>query len=464
MVVEVFIPKMTDNMSAAKVLNWLVRNGDTVQRGQAIMEIETDKATVELQAPESGIIKGIRGGVAPGAEVPVGEIIAFVVTGQQEESVPTLEPLGTPLSVDASIVVRQSTHEGPPGRQPRALQASPAVRRIANELGVDLILVQGTGPGGRIREADVRAFAEGRATPRDARLPTVVPPGSPVASVSPVARRLADELGIDLAYVRAQAPHGRITKEDILSYAESRQTPVPGPAAAAGEWLDLNRMQLLTGNRMLESVRTAPQFALTVSVDMTRVLALREVMLESTEAETRAHVTLTAILVKVMGGALRLYPRANASFIDGRIRLHKQVNVGVAVGSVAGLVVPVIHDADAKSLGQIALELRALQDKAERMRFAADDLTGGTFTISNLGMAGIEQFQAIINPSETAILAVGQVLKTPVGMPDDAIALRPMMKMTLSVDHRSLDGVMAAAFLSLVKDRMQEPDVSSLRS
>jgi pyruvate dehydrogenase E2 component (dihydrolipoamide acetyltransferase) len=212
---------------------------------------------------------------------------------------------------------------------------------------------------------------------------------------------------------------------------------------------------------MLESAHTAPQFALTVSVDVTRALALREEKHASFEAEAGARITLTGILVKIVAGALRQYPRANASFIDGRVRLYRQINVGVAVGSPTGLVVPVIHDADTKSLAQIAVELKALQDKAERMRFAADDLTGGTFTISNLGMAGIEQFQAIINPPETAILAIGQIIRTPVGMADDTIALRPMMKMTLSVDHRSLDGVMAAAFLSLIKKGMQQPELVS---
>jgi pyruvate dehydrogenase E2 component (dihydrolipoamide acetyltransferase) len=179
--------------------------------------------------------------------------------------------------------------------------------------------------------------------------------------------------------------------------------------------------------------------------------------MERVVAETGERLSVTAILVKIVAAALKVYPRANASFEDGRVKLYSQVNIGVAMGTDEGLVVPVVKDADLKSLVQITQEMKRFQEKAAQMRFSSDDLSGSTFTISNLGMYGIDRFDAIINPPESAILAVGRIVKTPVGMPDDSIALRPMMSMTLTVDHRSMDGVQGAKFLAEIKGRIDKP-------
>jgi pyruvate dehydrogenase E2 component (dihydrolipoamide acetyltransferase) len=208
---------------------------------------------------------------------------------------------------------------------------------------------------------------------------------------------------------------------------------------------------------MLESVQTAPQFALTVDVGTTNLLWLREAMMERVQSETGERLSVTAMLVKIVAAALQKYSRANASFEDGRVKLHPQVNVGVAVGTDDGLVVPVIQEADTKSLVQITQELKAFQEKAAKMRFTSEDLSGGTFTISNLGMFGVDRFTAIINPPESAILAVGRTVKTPVGMPDDTIALRPMMNLTLTIDHRSMDGVQGAKLLAEIRELIETP-------
>jgi pyruvate dehydrogenase E2 component (dihydrolipoamide acetyltransferase) len=460
MAVEVFLPKMSDHMEAGVIIGWLAKDGDRVERGQPILELETDKAAVELEAPESGILKGLRLGVEAGANVPVGETIAFIAR-TPDETVPALPPLGgaAPIAeMQAAADQRSAPEVEAPPENGGLVRAVPAVRRIARELGVDLQKVKGTGPGGRVLEADVREYLDAQKQPTPASHP--VP--AEAVSVSPIARRMAEELGVDLARVKPSAP-GRITKEDIRTYAESIEEAAPvgaGPvlaSLASIEWLDLTRAQLMTGQRMLESVHTAPQFALTTGVDMTRALELREAVLANIEVETGARLSVTGILVKIVATVLRRYPRANASFVDGRLQLHPQVNVGVAVGTDEGLVVPVIHDADQKSLAEITHELGEYQEKAKRMRFGQNDLSGGTFTISNLGMFGIDQFHAIINPPESAILAVGRIVKTPVGMPDDSIALRPMMNMTLSIDHRSLDGMQGARFLALVKERLEQP-------
>lgn len=464
MAVEVFLPKMSDHMEAGVIIGWLAKDGDRVERGQPILELETDKAAVELEAPESGILKGLRLGVDAGANVPVGETIAFIAA-TPDEVVPTLPPLGGAAPI-AELQVAADQRSAPeveaPPEDGGPVRAVPAVRRIARELGVDLQKVKGSGPGGRVLEADVRTYLEAQKQAAPAPQPIPQPIPTEAVSVSPIARRMAEELGVDLAQVKPSAL-GRITKEDIRAYAESIEkaasvgTGLTLPILESIEWLDLTRAQLMTGQRMVESVHTAPQFALTTCVDMTRALELREAVLANIEAETGARLSVTGILVKIVATALKRYPRANASFVDGRLQLHPQVNVGVAVGTDEGLVVPVIHDADQKSLAEITRELSEYQEKARRMRFGQNDLNGGTFTISNLGMFGIDHFHAIINPPESAILAVGRIVKTPVGMPDDSIALCPMMNMTLSIDHRSLDGMLGAKFLALVKERLEQP-------
>lgn len=462
MAVEVFMPKMSDHMEAGIIIGWLAKEGDKVEKGQPILEVETDKAAVELEASDNGVLKGIRPGVDTGASVPVGETIAFIAR-TPDESVPALPPLGgaekgTDQQLVEEVAPATVQESEAPLEYGGPVRAVPAVRRIARELGVDLQQVKGSGPGGRVLEADVRAFVADQEQAVTTPEPMVEQNTAEPLTISPVARRIAQELGVDLAQVQPGTAPGRITKDDVRAYFESTESVVASPAAEESvEWLDLTRAQLMTGQRMAESVQTAPQFALTINADMTRALEMREAVLSRIEAETGARLSVTVILVKIVADALKQYPRANASFADGRVKLHKQVNIGVAIGTEEGLVVPVIHDADQKSLAEITLQLKSLQEKANRMRFGPNDLNGGTFTISNLGMFGIDHFHAIINPPESAILAVGRIIKTPVGMPDNSIALRPIMNMTLSIDHRSLDGMQGAKFLSLVKERLEQP-------
>jgi pyruvate dehydrogenase E2 component (dihydrolipoamide acetyltransferase) len=225
------------------------------------------------------------------------------------------------------------------------------------------------------------------------------------------------------------------------------------------EWVDLSTVERLTGERMVQSIQTAPQFALTISVDMTNALQVREALIDQIAKETGERLSVTALLVKIVATALKNQPRANASFEAGRVKLYKRVNIGVAVGAQQGLIVPVIKDADQKTLLQIVQELRAFREKARQMRFSAEDLSGGTFTISNLGMYGIDQFNAIVNPPQSAILAVGRVITTPVALPDNTITTRPMMNLTLTIDHRAMDGVQGAKFLAEIKERLEKPDL-----
>ena len=392
MPVEVFIHKMTDHMESGRIVQWLAKEGDRVERRQPIMEVETDKAVAELESPASGTLKGIRAGAQPGAEVPVGETIAFIA--ESDEQVPVLPPLTATGTQTSSIVA--TSISSPQGEILRPqVRTSPAVRRIARELCVDINLVPGTAADGKITEADVRAFSSRTASTTGAPIPQTI------------------------------------------------------------EWAELSSIQRLTGERMLQSVQTAPQFALTVSADMTNVLQLRESLMPELAGE---HLSLTVLLVKIVTIALKHQPRANASFESGRVKLHKAVNVGIAIGTADGLIVPVIRDADQKDISQIARELQIFREKARQMRFSTDDLTGGTFTISNLGMYGIDQFNAIINPPQSAILAVGRVIRIPYVLPDNTIAIRPVLNLTLTIDHRVMDGVLGAKFLAEIKEQLEHPE------
>jgi pyruvate dehydrogenase E2 component (dihydrolipoamide acetyltransferase) len=404
MPLEVFVHKMTDHMESARIIRWLVREGERVERHQVIMEVETDKAVAELESPASGILKGIRPGVVEGAEVLVGETLAFIT--QPGEEVPVLPPLTSAgIETAGEFAVTGADAAATQTETVRHLiRATPAVRRIAKELDIDLGLVTGTGPDGKIREEDVRAFAAVRGGTR----------------------------------------------------VEEPTTAVTSPEAV--EWVDLSTVERLTGQRMMQSIQTAPQFALTVSADMTNALQLREALIGQILAETGEHLSITVLLVKIVGTVLKHQPRANASFEAGRVKLHKQVNVGIAMGAEEGLVVPVIKEADQKSLVQIARELQIFRQKARQMRFSTDDLCGGTFTISNLGMYGIEQFNAIVNPPQSAILAVGRVSKTPVVLSDNIVSPRPVVNLTLTIDHRAMDGVQGAKFLAEIKERLEKTD------
>jgi pyruvate dehydrogenase E2 component (dihydrolipoamide acetyltransferase) len=378
----------------------------------------------EIESPQDGVLKGVRAG--DGATVPVGETLAFVA--RADESVPALPALGgeTPAEAPQASPATVSTAgpEAPPSPD-GPIRATPVARRVAKDLGVDLSQVKGTGPQGRVKEEDVQAYAAAQAAKTEA-VPAVQAP-APASAPTPAAVQTAQ--------------------------------PTPAvPARVVGSTsLPLTHIQQITGQRMLESVHQAPHFFLQVSADMTAAQRLIETARERIEAETGARLSVTAILVKAAALALRKHPRANSSFQGSALSLHPQVNIGVAVGAEDGLVVPVIQQADGKSLAEIALELKNFQVKAGEMRFSPDELSGGTFTISNLGMYGVDVFTAIINPPQSSILAVGRIIPTPTGLDDGSISLQPRMAMTLSVDHRCMDGLQGARFLAEIKKLLEEP-------
>ena len=461
---EVFMPKMSDHMEAGVIVGWLVTEGERVTAGQPIVEVETDKTVAEIEAPATGFIKGIRSGAAKGSAVPVGETMAFIVASP-DEAVPGLQQPDRPSAPEAERQVTVSTASVPPASPAGGgpVRSTPFVRKRAADLGIDLTRINGTGPEGRITEADLDAFVSRQAAQKLAAAGTGADDSSTRAT--PFVRKRARELGVDLAQVPGSGPHGRISEDDLNAFlqrqaASKTETPSPAPAAPApapstGQWLELTKIQRVTGERMTVSAQTVPQFNLTIEVDATNLLALRDLL----SRRGSGKISITAILVAIAANVLRRLPRANASFVEGRLSLHDHVNIGVAVGSEDGLLVPVVHDADQRSLVDINTLLAGFREKAARRRFAADDLIGGTFTLSNLGMFGIRQFTAIVNPPESGILAVGEIVHKPVCLEDKTVAVRPVLSLTLTVDHRSLDGIVAAQVLAAIKDGVEQPMV-----
>ena len=414
---QVFMPKLTHDMEVGVLIEWYKQEGDEVRKGEPLFAVETDKATVDVEAGESGVLRGLR--FAPGDEVPVGEAVGWIAAPGEETP---------PQSALSCNPCPETPSRDPVAPSPRA--------------------------GGRI-------------------------------VASPVAKRLAKERGIDLRQLQGRGPHGRVTKADVEAHLAQREVPStstipPGVGPSAGG--PPARWRRTTGARRRASVRTAPHFDLEIEVDMGEAGRWRARYAEGTRPEldfcelsravegTRPElvegagqkVSYTALLVQVVARALREHPQLNGAFIDGKLRIYREINVGVAMATAEGLMVPVIHRADEIKLGQIQEAITRLREKAQsearhkRQPFAPDDIRGGTFTVSNLGMYGIDAFRAIINPPEAAILAVGRIVERPVGV-DGQIVLRPIVRLVLSVDHRAVDGAQAASFLATVRRYLENP-------
>ncbi len=398
MATEFFISKMSDHMEEATFVEWLVAEGDAVEKGQPILVVDTDKVVAEMEAPSDGFLVGIRPGLEDGALIPIGVTVAFIVEDLAEE-VPVLEPLSA------------ATQEFPPTEDSDLGEAPASVELTANEVS------NGSQSAGPVR-------------------------------ATPAGRKAARELNVELGSVRGTGPGGRISESDVRKHVSTASVDETTPAGTgeSDEFLELTPVQRVTARRMVESVTQVPQFSLVQHFDMTNVLRAREALVSGAAARP----SVTAYLVKAIAMALVEHPRTNGFFQEGRIAINTDINVGVALGTDGGLYVPVIHNADRLSVAEISDDLRRLTGLADGPGFSAADLDGGTFTLSNLGMYGIDEFRAIVNPPQAAILATGRVSKVAVVDADGAIKVRDRMTATITADHRGLDGVGAAMFLSSV--------------
>lgn len=398
MAFRVVMPKLSDTMEEGRVLKWYKREGEKVEGGEALAEIETDKANVEMEAFGSGIVRKIL--IPEGEKCPVGTLIAVIA--EAEEDITTI----------------LEGKEAPPPVQPPK--------------------------------------AEEKKKPA----PTPLPPREGPVDASPVARKMAKEAGVDIALVPGTGPGGRVIKEDVEAFLKQKEAkrgeapPAPAPAAMA-EYQDkeLSLMREAIARRMSESKSSAPHFYLTIAVDMDRAADLHR---SQKELHPASPVTITDLIIKAAASALRRHPAVNVSYQAGKMRLYKNIHMGVAVALDEGLITPVIRDADKKSLVEIAEELKEKTERARARKLRPEEYTGATFTISNLGMFEIDEFSAIINPPEGAILAVGAVKAAPAAA-EGRITIARRMNVTGSFDHRVIDGATGARFLQEFKKIIEQP-------
>jgi len=419
---DVLMPRLSDTMTEGILLQWLKHEGDAVQRGDVLAEIETDKATMELEAYDDGVLTRII--AAEGSSVPIGQPIAVIGDdeagehgGQASDTPITLTPSvsgAAPTATAEARAAQAPSTATPHGQataqasaQPGPLRTSPLARALAREHGLDIAGIVGTGPGGRVVRADVDAAIAAR---------SLTTPGPMTVAASPA------------------PPYDARTQED-------RQIP-------------LTSIRRITAQRLTDSA-AAPHFYLTAVVDAEPLLALRT-QLNDQLPEPASKISVTDLLVRACAVALQAHPQVNSSWAGDHLIQHARINIGVAVALDAGLIVPVVRDADRKRISAIAVEAHALAQRARAGTLTPDEFTGGTFTISNLGMFGVDHFTAIINPPEAAILAVGAARQEPV-VRDGRLAAGTTMKVTLSIDHRVLDGATAAAFLQDLVGMLERP-------
>ena len=448
MVKAVVMPKLGQSEETVTIVHWRKQVGDTVARGDVLFEIETDKAILEVESFYTGTLLKIVAG--EGVTVPVQATVAFV--GDPGEPVPEVvlpvvsakktegarlsaaplpqRPSGVerqPLSPGGERVAVPRVAEAPPASahaaEPRLFRISPRAKRLAKESAIDPTPIVGTGPSGRIVERDVRQYLEAQGYNR--------------LRITPTAKKLAAREGIDLLSLSQKDDQGHITVADIERLVAERPKP-------------MTRMRQIIAQRLTESFTHAPHFFVTVSADVTELESLR------TELKAQGtSYTLTDFILKAAALALEQFPVVNSTSDGETIRWHSNIDLGLAVALEQGLVVPVIRRADELTVAEIHARAQELTAKARAGQLTPAEMTGSTFTISNLGMMDVENFTAIINPGESAILAVSSGAKLPV-VRNDQVVIRTMMKMTLSSDHRLIDGALAARFLNSIRKTLEE--------
>ncbi|MEZ4589626.1 MAG: dihydrolipoamide acetyltransferase family protein [Chloroflexota bacterium] len=433
MATEIILPKFGFTLEESQLVAWLVQEGDTVETGDPIAEVTTDKVNMEVEATADGILAGLR--YQEGDMVPVTAVLATILAPGE-----TLPPKNAPA-------------------------ITPVAARIAEAEGIDVRQIQGSGPGGRITRKDVEAKPQA--------VPATAAPTPPAASngrskiqATPAARRLAAEHELALKTVLGSGPNGRIQQKDV-EQAIANQTAIapaaklPEPEAGAFTRHTFSNMRRTIAHNMQQSKLNAPHVPFQIDVEMTAVLGLTD------QANALMHkgekvVTVTAVLAKMVAWALLRHPLLNSHIGDGEWLQFHEVNLGIAVALPEGLIVPVVQQANRKGIEALSAEIRDVAKRARENKLRPADMQNGTFTISNLGMFGVDRFAAIINPPQVGILAVGQTSRRFVPDANDQPVLRPICTFTLSVDHRLVDGAVAAQFLADLRRVVEQPALLSL--
>ena len=440
MATEVLLPQWGMEMAEGTIVKWFKNEGDTIQEGEPLVAIETAKLETELESIASGVLSHIM--VPEGATVPIRTVLAVIGLPGEEVPRPGGAAATTPAvsSVAARAPASPAASQGQDGAR---VQVVPAARRLAQENNIDLGQVQGSGPRGRILIADVERAIE---SPRQASAPAPVPSAAHRVQVVPAARRLAQQNGIDLSQVQGSGPGGRILIADV-------ERAIAEPVHAEGEPVPLAGMRRTIATRMMQSVLTTAQVTLMSEANITEAMTLRSGLARQW---TEHGLSPLALVVKATSRALLDHPRLNAVQTEDGYQVMPNIDIGVAVSLDEGLITPVLRGADGKGLAQIAAESRELASKVREGRARPEEVTGGTFTITNLGANDVDGFTPIINPPQVAILGVGRVVEKPVVHNGEIVKGRTMF-LSLTFDHRIVDGSPAAEFLQSVRRYLEDP-------
>ena len=445
---DVTMPRLSDTMQEGTVARWLKKAGDEVKKGDILAEIETDKATMDLEAYDSGVLEQIV--VQEGQSVPIGQVVAIIGSGtgaqpKQEQPATAEAAEQTPQTDQVASTTASSATQA--ATTPSAREATTGAAKA--EAGAE------PPPAPQREEADGAQAGE-----------------QPFVKASPIARRMAEEHHLDLSQLQGTGPGGRVVRDDIEDYLQQRRAGTPAataaeapdtpaqpqeplPAPQEGESVPLSRMQATIARRLAEAKQNIPHFYISNEVDMTDTLALRKKLNEDA-GEDGVKISVNDMIIKASALALEKFPEVNSSYREGQFIRHKEIHIGIAVDVPAGLVVPVLRNANIKGVRTIAREARTLIEKARANKLTPAEMAGSTFSISNLGMMDVTDFIAVINPPEAAILAIGSTRRQFVPV-DDQPVVRDIMPMTMSADHRILYGATVARFLQEVKRLLQSP-------
>lgn len=437
---EVVMPKMGATMDEGTIVTWLVQVGDMVEEGDPVAEVQTDKITLEIEAETTGIL--LKTLYDTGAVVKVHEVIAYL--GEEGESA---EDLAESPAITQShsgeehqqIPVQANDFEQKPAETGEKIRRTPAARKLAEDNQINLREITGSGPLGRIQKVDVENYLEEKRK-----------------RITPLAQKIAEDQGIDYYSIKGSGVHGKIVKEDVVSFDSVDEKDPQQAGGQAARRVPFKGMRKVIAERISDSAYTAPHVTLLSEIDMTNCVSLRKDLLPVIEKVEGLRISFNEIIIKAAAFTLKQHPGINISLEGNEIVYHSNIHIGMAVAVPDGLVVPVLRDADQKGLAALTKEAKHIGKLAREGKLSPDDMTGSTFTVSNLGMYAVDGFTPIINAPNAAILGIGRIQPKPVVV-DGEVAVRSMMNVSLSFDHRIIDGAPAAAFLTDLKDTLENP-------
>jgi len=436
--VNVTMPKLGMTMKVGKVSKWYKNEGDSVEKGEDLFEVETEKITNKVESQATGILFQIV--VPEGTTVPVGTILAVIAeAGEQPERIEGIQA-GEVVEMKAEPGKPQAAEAETEPKDKKRILATPSARRVAKELDVDLTLVPGTGPDGKIKEADVRKFHE---------------EGPPAPKITPLAAEIAKQEGLDISKITGTGENGKITSADVQRALAAPEL-APEEVHSDVKVIPLEGIRKVIADNMHASLQNSAQLTTFTEVDVTEMVRFRDLVREEYKRDDSVKISYNDIIVMATARALMRHRTMNSTLVGEEILVHDTVHLGIAVALSEGLIVPKLRNAEKKTLLQIAKEVRELAQKAREGALVVEEVTDGTFTISNVSMLGMDGFTPVLNPPETGILGVGRVIEKPAVF-EGEITIRHMMTLSLTFDHRVVDGAPAMTFLKTLARYLEQP-------